>query len=177
MKTHDTSSRCSDLWQRLIGLFGADAVRRKFGDSPPPEWVSVIASLDDFQLQRGMRRLVYSGKAHVPTLPEFVKLCRTVGIEDEGPSEPAGPALEDPVMRMPHHRHLCCLWFMTRCQRAGGFKRGGDWITRLRIAAQTGADEWQVMNAEGDPEATVERLYAHLDRILADMLREKAVAA
>jgi hypothetical protein len=35
-----------------------------------------------------MRRLLYSGKGSPPTLPEFLKLCRTVGHDDSVPDEP-----------------------------------------------------------------------------------------
>lgn len=35
-----------------------------------------------------MRRLILSGKAHAPALPEFVKLCRTVGHLDDVPDSP-----------------------------------------------------------------------------------------
>lgn len=35
-----------------------------------------------------MRRVVFSGKSAAPSLPEFVKLCRTVGQSDEIADEP-----------------------------------------------------------------------------------------
>jgi hypothetical protein len=57
--------------------------------------------LNDYQLAQGMRRMLYSGKGHPPTLPEFMKLCRTVGHADDVPDRPAlpaHPALEGPVM-------------------------------------------------------------------------------
>lgn len=44
-----------------------------------------------------MRRVVFSGKATAPSLPEFVKLCRTVGhtddVPDQLPPPPAQPAI------------------------------------------------------------------------------------
>lgn len=43
-----------------------------------------------------MRRLVYSGKAHPPTLPEFMKLCRTIGFDDNVPDEIQRPRLPMP---------------------------------------------------------------------------------
>ena len=45
------------------------------------------------EVDRGIRRLAYSGKPHVPSLPEFTKLCRAVGDDDvdEGPQRPALP--------------------------------------------------------------------------------------
>lgn len=77
----DRPDRAAALWRRLSGMFGPDAIARKFGATPPPEWAAMIARLNDFELERGVRRLVYSGRAHVPTLPEFLRLCRAV--EDE----------------------------------------------------------------------------------------------
>lgn len=88
-------SRTSELWQRFVGLFGGEAVRRKFGDAPPPEWVGVIGQLNDYQLERGMRRLLASGKAHVPALPEFRRLCVMVGDDELDP--PDLPALSAPA--------------------------------------------------------------------------------
>lgn len=90
------TDRAPEVWRRLIGLFGGDSVRRKYGDTPPAEWVSVIAKLTDYDLERGMRRLVHSGRGHVPSLPEFAKLCRTVGHADDVPDAPPGPQLSAP---------------------------------------------------------------------------------
>lgn len=87
-------SRASEVWQRFIGLFGGEAVRRKFGDIPPPEWVGVLAGLTDYQLERGMRRLLGSGKSQVPALPEFRRLC--VLIADDELDPPDLPALAAP---------------------------------------------------------------------------------
>lgn len=61
----------------------------------------MVESLPDYQLERGMRRLVYGGKGHVPTLPEFIKLCRDVGgvgDQDEGPRAVV-PQIAPPVDR------------------------------------------------------------------------------
>jgi len=49
--------------------------------------------LNDYQLAQGMRRMLYSGKGHPPTLPEFMKLCRTIGHLDDVPDRPLLPAL------------------------------------------------------------------------------------
>lgn len=54
----------------------------------------MIGRLKDHELERGMRRLMYSGAAAPPSLPQFVRLCRTVGDApdlDEGPRVPALP--------------------------------------------------------------------------------------
>lgn len=78
--------RAKQVWVRLLGLYG-DSLLRKFGDEPPPEWAASIGELNDYQLARGMRRLKYSGKPHAPSLPEFLKLCRTIGHADDIPDE------------------------------------------------------------------------------------------
>lgn len=70
-----------------MGCFG-EGLLRKFGATPPEEWRGAIVSLSDYQLQRGMRRVLYSGKTTAPTLPEFLKLCRTIGHDDNIPDDP-----------------------------------------------------------------------------------------
>jgi hypothetical protein len=82
-------NRAAAVWRRLVGLFGAEAVTRKFGETPPTEWVAMIARLKDYELERGVRRLTNSGKTYVPSLPEFLKLCREVRNEDL--DEPPAP--------------------------------------------------------------------------------------
>lgn len=85
--------RADEVWRRFVGMFGGDVVERKYGVKPPPEWISLLGKLSDFQIDRGLRRLAYSGKEIVPSLPFFARLCRTVqddGIE-EGPRTLALP--------------------------------------------------------------------------------------
>lgn len=93
--TPEQSQRADEVWARIVGLFGGDAVKRKYGPSMPAEWRGIIAKLDAVQLERGMRRLVYSGRDQVPSLPAFVKLCRAVG-DDTIDDEPQAPALPNP---------------------------------------------------------------------------------
>lgn len=77
----------------MVGMFGGDAVERKYGKLPPPEWKVMVSRLKEFEIDRGIRRLAYSGKPHVPSLPEFTKLCRTIADDevDEGPQRLALP--------------------------------------------------------------------------------------
>lgn len=87
-------SRVDAVWKHMVGMFGGDAVERKYGKLPPAEWKAMLSRLKEVEIDRGIRRLAYSGKPHVPTLPEFTKLCRAVaddGIE-EGPRPVALPA-------------------------------------------------------------------------------------
>lgn len=95
MSYSEQHSRVESIWRGLIALFGADSVVRKFGNTAPPEWATVIGSLKDYELQRGIRRLTFSGKPHVPSLPEFLKLCREVG-GDEHADENRRPLLPPP---------------------------------------------------------------------------------
>lgn len=93
MTPDSPQSRATEIWKRFGGMFGADAVERKFGKTPPAEWTAMLSRLKEFEVDRGVRRLAYSGKSHVPSLPEFTKLCRMVADDevDEGPQRIALP--------------------------------------------------------------------------------------
>lgn len=69
------------MWDRLLGCFG-DQLLRKFGAEPPQEWVGAISSLPDRQIERGLRRILYGWKGGPPNLPDFMRLCRSVGTDD-----------------------------------------------------------------------------------------------
>lgn len=86
-------SRADAVWKHMVGMFGGDAVERKYGKLPPAEWKAMVSRLKEFEIDRGIRRLAYSGKPHVPSLPEFTKLCRMVADDevDEGPQRIALP--------------------------------------------------------------------------------------
>jgi hypothetical protein len=93
MSLNSEPSRANTIWKHFAGMFGADALERKFGKSPPPEWNAMLLRLKEFEIDRGLRRLAYSGKPHVPSLPEFTKLCRAIGDAsiEEGHAKPALP--------------------------------------------------------------------------------------
>lgn len=94
MTLNSEPSRANEIWKRFAGMFGADALERKFGKTPPPEWNVMLSRLKDFEIDRGVRRLAYSGKPHVPSLPEFTRLCRMLADDsvDEGPQRIALPS-------------------------------------------------------------------------------------
>lgn len=69
------------VWDRLLGCFG-DALLRKFGAEPPQEWVGAINALSQRQIERGLRRLVYGWKGGPPNLPDFMRLCRSIGTDE-----------------------------------------------------------------------------------------------
>lgn len=93
MTPNSEPSRANEIWKRFAGMFGADALERKFGKTPPPEWNAMLSRLKDYEIDRGVRRLAYSGKPHVPSLPEFTRLCRMLADDsvDEGPQRVALP--------------------------------------------------------------------------------------
>ena len=99
------------VWDRLLGCFG-DSLLRKFGPEPPQEWVGAIDALNPYQLDRGMRRIVFGWKGGAPTLPDFMRLCRSVGQDEFDEGRPAVPLLpgEDPwegkEWQMTGNRHL-----------------------------------------------------------------------
>jgi hypothetical protein len=76
------TQRAASVWVRFAEVFGAESLTRKFGKVPPPIWVSELDRLKDFEVDRGMRRITRYGKAYVPTLPEFLKLCREVANDE-----------------------------------------------------------------------------------------------
>lgn len=70
-----------------------------------------VGALDPRQVARGVRRIVYGWKGGPPGLPDFMRLCRTVGDEfDEGPvAQPPRIAVEAPTMdnwEIAANRHL-----------------------------------------------------------------------
>lgn len=77
--THQHSSRADQVWLHIGQMFGADSLARKFGETPPDDWRKMIDRLNEHELSRGLRRLVGSGRGHVPTLPEFLRMAREVG--------------------------------------------------------------------------------------------------
>jgi hypothetical protein len=91
-------SRADSLWRHFVGIFGGESVERRFGKAPPPEWVSEIGGLKDYELERGMRRLLKSGSMGVPSLPQFTKFCRTIDDDDRPTDAPriADQTLWDP---------------------------------------------------------------------------------
>jgi len=163
------------IWQRLCGSFGADAVERRFGPTPPPEWVAMIGRLKDHELERGMRRLMYSGAAAPPSLPQFVRLCRTVGDApdvDEGPRVPALPRPADwqgDQWDVAANRHLVA--HLLRELRANPHKYGQP-ASYLAMRATTRREN---PHADASPEfmRAVETLVAYT-RAWAQDMREMA---
>jgi hypothetical protein len=77
----DDAERAVMVWRALGDAFGKDALARKYGATPPDSWSHELSRLREFELDRGLRRVMRSGGDSVPSLPKFLRLCRAV--EDE----------------------------------------------------------------------------------------------
>jgi hypothetical protein len=78
------ADRASEFWIVFCDTFGAPGVEAKYGSTPPAVWRASIGKLNDFEFARGCRRMLRFRKG-VPSLPEFLNLCREVGGEDDQP--------------------------------------------------------------------------------------------
>lgn len=153
------SSPTAELWQRLGGLFGADALERKFGRSIPSEWRGIVDRMSVPELERGMRRLVYSGKPHVPSLPEFVKLCKAVGDDGEFGGPKATHALPAPAPAVADawgavaNNHLLAYTLKHHAQFRGGMRMGGqprEWLNHRTAILARWKNEWARLMREAD---------------------------
>lgn len=70
------------FWARMGASFGWDRLERTYGASMPDEWREALLQLDDTQYARGLKRLESSGSSYLPTLPEFLSMCRKLTEED-----------------------------------------------------------------------------------------------
>lgn len=83
------ASHVDEVWMAFAEMYGATALRNKFGDTPPNAWRAAISNLNEYALRRGMKRAQHFVKG-VPSLPEFLRMCNEVGGEHEG-DEPVIP--------------------------------------------------------------------------------------
>lgn len=80
------TDRASETWTALAEMYGG-RLTRDLGESVPETWRRTITGLKDYEIQRGLARLLKGGQASAPSLPQFVKACKTIG-DDDGPSAP-----------------------------------------------------------------------------------------
>ena len=149
------SLRTASLWQHMGGLFGADALERKFGRDIPREWTSIVERMPAAELERGMRRLVHSGKAHVPTLPEFVRLCKAVGDDGEWGGPKGQHALPAPAQNVTDpwgtqgNIHFFAYVYGHAKDFAGLTAEQNDVRTRILVRWK---NEWAQLMRDGDAE-------------------------
>jgi len=77
-------------------MFGADAINRKFGRTPPMEWAAALSYLSELQLRHGLDVLMRSGAEHMPSLPAFLATCRAAREWNPDPAQAVtGPVAAD----------------------------------------------------------------------------------
>lgn len=93
------------LWQHLGSLFGVDALKRKYGLTPPMAWTSALSHLSPRQLRHGIDRLTNSGSAQIPSLPQFLAMCRDAREFEPGFDAPRidGPKFDAWAVAANHH--------------------------------------------------------------------------
>jgi hypothetical protein len=151
-------SRAQQVWMHLAGLFGADALKRKFGVSPPPEWESALGDLSDAQLHNGFRRVVKGGSPHVPSLPEFLAACRD-SREFAAPLFPEDQQLEDQRFDqwgIAANKHLLAAVMSRALKREGGYTQAqicvlvaakNAWAQDMRETAEHGEVDVETQKA------------------------------
>lgn len=169
MTQNSQPSKAAEVWRRLAGMYGADSVARKYGEEVPEEWHAMLGKLSEFQVSRGVRMLAYSGKTHVPSLPEFVKLCRDAEHDREFQSKPALPSPEDETDRWTVAANRQLMRYLT-AKMAKDPKCLGE--PASREAMQDPARR-HLSNADADPKfvRNVQILVAYKNR-WADLIRE-----
>lgn len=81
-------------------------------------WIMSINGFKDFEIQRGLRKLLHKGSGTPPTLPQFMAACKYSEEEEAAPSAPALPRLasayDEPVWS---HGQKCLLTFLWKSTR------------------------------------------------------------
>lgn len=119
-------SRIDMVWRHMAQMFGADALQRKFGDTPPDDWKQFINRLSDYELKRGLRRMVNGGKSFPPSLPEFLKMAHEVGGDypsDEryNPKQIAAPVRDSGLDKWHGMAGLKLMGYISRCAGKGEY--------------------------------------------------------
>lgn len=132
-------SRIDMVWRHMAQFFGADALQRKFGDTPPDDWRQFINRLSDYELKRGLRRMVNGGKAFPPSLPEFLRMAHEVGGDYPGdaqynPKQIAAPTEETDLQKWHNMAGLKLLGYISR--RAGEREYFDEQTTRPLVDAK-----------------------------------------
>jgi hypothetical protein len=145
---------------------------RDFGDSPPEPWISACGALKDHEIKRGLARLANTGSGSSPTLPQFVKACRTVG-EDDGPKGPRGTreSLPPPQHQEQWHRwgQLALLKFLVKYGPAPDHQLPAMIAAKNRLVAS-----YRLIASEED--VTAQEFTAAMHAELAKVRRERLAA-
>jgi hypothetical protein len=75
-----------------------------YGESPSQMWTVTIAGFKDFEIERGLRKLLFKGSGTPPTLPQFVSACKYSEEEDT----PASTRLNAPRIASQYDEPIWC---------------------------------------------------------------------
>ena len=89
------------------------------GDKPSQMWIMAVSGFKDYEIERGLRKLLYKGSGTPPTLPQFVAACK-YSEEDEAEPTPMESRIriaspyDEPVWS---HGQKCLLAFLWKSSR------------------------------------------------------------
>lgn len=100
-------------------MFGSKFISN-YGEKPSQMWTASINGFKDYEIQRGLRKLLYKGSGTPPTLPQFMAACKYSEDEDSAPN-PSIIALpsqssqyDEPVWS---HGQKCLLTYLWKSSR------------------------------------------------------------
>lgn len=149
-------------------MFGAARLERTFGAVPPREWVDMVGGLKDYELQRGVRRIMASGTDQIPTLPKFRRMCQEVAADDDAPQS-------TPLPQLPSNLAAQDDWDMASNRHLLGYI-----AKRLKKDPRAYGPivHWTSGNRMGSPEQQhCTAILVHWKKHWAQMMREEATAA
>ena len=175
------------LWRAMSHLFGTRWAEN-YGREPSPVWAAEVDSLTDEQIAIGYQRLLRSGASHPPTLPEFLEFARRPsGARDTSTPQHNCAQFELAVNNWFVHRAMRFrfvgidnaegLGINDACRDPNHIRQPSRRPTLMALRARC-LEESRIhttLAAEGDPDATNERLVARLDAI-AEEIYPQAVA-
>ena len=115
--TQSTQPRTARFWKAMTEMIGPRWTET-YGEAPSPLWTSAIERMSDAQLKTAIARVMRSGTAHPPTLPEIFAYATK-------PAATADTSL--PAPRCTPAEILANRWFMHRSvrQRFAGIDNAG----------------------------------------------------
>lgn len=173
------------FWRAMQHLFGL-RWNQNYGEKPSPLWAAEIDRLSDAQIATAYRRLLRSGAAHPPTLPEFLELARK-------PTEVANTYIAPPDCSQ--FELAANNWFLSRAVQfrfcgidnpdfevrvsrtpptcdIGATPR--PLLAQIRTRALEISKMHTALASDGDPSATNDRLVELLDAMAEDIYPKSA---
>lgn len=155
------------IWAIFSGMYGV-RLTRDFGESVPDVWRQAIATLPRHEIERGLRRLTIGGSGSPPTLPQFVRACKTVG--DDELRQPNQAALPEKDLRDNFERFADHL-FLNYLRRKGGV--ADSLLPLLLVVKRELTDSFREIHSEDPvtPEQMRDSFNLRLDRTCEAELR------